>query len=160
MQEPLRRSLTGKKLVPTKVPSCLSRVAISTSDFAFLNFGLYSSPREAFGRGLAEIESLLTPDVVKLQYNWIGLSAVNARVLFEVVEYFCAYHFTSTLGVLCGLAQIHWLVRLIVCLRLGACAPFTDRDTNPLGLVTPMEFGFRQDPTTRSTRLHALGKHK
>jgi len=60
-------------------------MTICASHFAFFNFPPYRAPHVT-GNHSTYITTLLTPDMIELEYDGIGLSAVEARVNRKVLQ--------------------------------------------------------------------------
>jgi hypothetical protein len=59
-------------------------VTVRTPNIALLNFFKYSLERVGTRQHPLDIHELLSAYVVEVQHDWIGLAAVNTRVLREI----------------------------------------------------------------------------
>jgi hypothetical protein len=63
-----------------------TEVAVSAHDLALVDLGLNGRPRVAARDHATHFVGLVIPDVIKLKDNYVGLSAVRARMLHQVIH--------------------------------------------------------------------------
>ena len=61
-------------------------MAVSAHDLALVDLGLNGPPRVAARDHATHFVCLFIPDVIKLKDNYVGLSAVRARMLHQVIH--------------------------------------------------------------------------
>ena len=83
--EPTRLEIGDRNVGEEAASLCSgATVTVRTPNIALLNFFKYSLERVGTRQHPLDIHELLSAYVVEVQHDWIGLAAVNTRVLREI----------------------------------------------------------------------------